>query len=174
MSSEQRYQLVINATQEDVAWLASVLATYFRYRTDDSFRTLIDGSYVLPLDYLEQIDLDSLVTSVGGITDPIGQLKDWLYEQLKGFVDWVLSGVSALWESFKSNVLEPALDAVRSAFSWIKDRIDSIWDTLQSLADAIRSVVVDPLRIQRMELKGGNPFMSAKTLMQSLESKEWN
>ena len=45
---------------------------------------------------VRNLDLEALSSSLLGITDPVGQLKAWLVDQLKGLVSWFSSIVDGI------------------------------------------------------------------------------
>jgi phage-related protein len=96
----------------------------------------VDGTIkpVLRLEDLENIDWSSVVSSVLGVTDPIGQLRDFLASLLSGFVDTIKNLFTA--------VTAPIADFVNRIWSVVS----AIPGALSQLMDAFRSVVLDPIR----------------------------
>jgi phage-related protein len=92
----------------------------------------LDGAIrpVLRLEDLESIDWNNVASSVLGIADPIGQLRDWLAGLLTGFVNTV------------KNFLTPMADLVGRIWS----AVSAIPGALSQLMDAFRAVVLDPIR----------------------------
>ena len=123
----------INATQEDIEWLA------------DSLLSLLLDSKQEEEDVILSLDLELLASSVAGITNPIDQLKDWLAEQFTGFVSWITDTVTTLLNT----VIVPAIDAVGgvvdSLFSWAQTAFESVFATLESIGATLENVVVTPI-----------------------------
>jgi phage-related protein len=90
---------------------------------------------------VRDLDLEALSSSLLGITDPIGQIKSWLVDQLKGLASWFASIVDGIVRNLWSTFIKPALDAISYVVSGIRDRIASIGDTIASLAGQISSVL---------------------------------
>jgi len=88
---------------------------------------------VLSLDELNNIDWDLVASSVLGITDPIGQLKEWLASVLSSFVDAI------------KKLIEDAMSGIRSLISDVWSSLRYISDRLSALVDMVRSVVVKPI-----------------------------
>ncbi|PNV80453.1 MAG: hypothetical protein C0179_05545, partial [Fervidicoccus sp.] len=107
------------------------------------------GSRVLTIDDLRSIDLNALVTSLHGITDPIGQLKDWLYNVLKELASWFADTVSGIVRDFWDKIMSPAISVIRTVvdsiyafitnipgaftdmISWIRDQFRGLWSWVQ-------------------------------------------
>ena len=89
---------------------------------------------VLRLEDLENIDWSNVVSSVLGIADPIGQLRDWLAGVLSGFVDVV--------KNLFTTVTAPIIDLTNRIWS----TVSAIPGALSRLFDALHSVVLDPIR----------------------------
>jgi len=99
-----------------------------------SFSITQYSSSVLRLEDLDNIDWDLVSSSVLGITDPIGQLKDWLASVLQSFIDTIKKA----YES----IAKPISDTV----STILNIVSGIPGALSRLADIINSVVITPIR----------------------------
>ena len=89
---------------------------------------------VLRLEDLENIDWNNVVSSVLGITDPIGQLRDWLAGVLSGFVDAIRNLFTA--------VTAPIADLVNRIWG----AVSAIPGALSRLFDVLQTVVLDPIR----------------------------
>ena len=104
----------------------------------------------ITIDDVSLLDLDALASSVAGITDPIGQLKDWLYDVLKKFIDTIINAVTAAWAAFYDRVIKPALTAISSTLSGIANALGSslsyIGNVLSEILSTLRSVVVEPIK----------------------------
>jgi len=132
-------QLLIDVSKEDVESLADALATVFVEE--------VSVEYV----EIEEIDLDSLASSLAGIVDPFGQLKEWLEDLLESIGSWIVSGIEAVIDTVKStlsdliNTAISAIDAVASSLSGLWDYVttwfSSIIDSISALGDTIYSYV---------------------------------
>ncbi|RLI86870.1 MAG: hypothetical protein DRP01_03250 [Archaeoglobales archaeon] len=137
--SDEYNPFLIEVSQEDLEWIADQLVSL------DINTTSIEYN-VIPLDQLDIEALMESASSVGGVTDPIGQLKEWLTDLLSSVADFIVSSITG--------VLSPAIDTVKSL-------VDSVLDTLKSFAEdvtsaftdlinTIQQVVVDPI-LQALE-----------------------
>ena len=88
---------------------------------------------VLRLEDLENIDWNNVASSVLGIADPIGQLRDFLASLLTGFVDTI--------RNFFNAVTAPIADLV----SRIWGAVSAIPGALSRLFDVLQTVVLDPI-----------------------------
>jgi len=89
---------------------------------------------VLRLEDLENIDWENAASYVLGITDPIGQLRDFLASLLSGFVDTI--------KNLFITVTSPIADLV----SKIYDVVSAIPDAFTNLVNTLNNVVLDPIR----------------------------
>ena len=134
-------------TPEDVEYLMSLIPN------DEADTVVLDvGVHLRP----EELDLEALASQLHGITDPIGQLRDWLYDRLKELTSWFADAVNAILQSFWDTVAKPFVDGIRtvvesiwaylqqvpgtvkSFLEWIQDQISSIWGWIQQY-------IIDPL-----------------------------
>ncbi|MHC1563780.1 MAG: phage tail protein, partial [Candidatus Hecatellaceae archaeon] len=138
-----------DVTREDVERLAQLIATAvvkvegFKIQGQGFALTYLHGQLQaedLIVDY-RSIRLDLMVTSTGGWTDPIGQLRQWLLDQLSGLASWI---VNSLW-----GLVKPVLDGISGAVSGVASSLSGLWDwltsQLQGLRDAFNQVVVQPI-----------------------------
>jgi phage-related protein len=95
--------------------------------------TPTDGRELLTLEDLESIDWDLVATSVLGITDPIGQLKEWLASVLSSLFDSL--------RKFIESVLAPIRDSLSTVWSIVLD----VRDAISRIASMLRDVVVTPI-----------------------------
>jgi len=89
---------------------------------------------LLRLEDLENVDWENVASYVLGITDPIGQLRDFLASLLSGFVDTI--------KNLFVSIVSPISDAINK----ILGLVSYIPDVLTNLANTINSVVLDPIR----------------------------
>jgi len=138
-----------DVTREDVERLAQLITTAvlkvegFKIQGQGFTLSYLHGQLQtedLVIDY-QSIRLDLMVTSTGGWTDPIGQLKAWLLDQLSGLASWI---VDSLWGlvspvlSGLSDLVNHALGAISGLWDWLKDRF-------QDVLNAFNQVVVQPI-----------------------------
>ena len=132
-----------NYSRDDIEWLADQLADVLVARQEQQ------QVQIMTIDMLETLSLDAIASAVAGITDPIGQLKDWLYDVLKKFVDTIINAVTSAWAKFYDNVIAPVLNAISSAISALYDTLSSAMNYLttaiSAIKDALDKVVVQPI-----------------------------
>jgi phage-related protein len=88
---------------------------------------------VLKLEELDIIDWEAVASSSLGITDPVGQLREWLAGVFSGFVD-------TLKKAFET-IAKPITDVA----NMIWGVVSRIPDALRTLGDMLKGIVVDPL-----------------------------
>ena len=87
------------------------------------------------------IDLDSLASSLAGITDPLGQLRDWFTKVLNSVASWIVQQISGLL-----NVLEEGIESlIKSVFNAVKDAINTLASNISTLTSTIKTVVIEPI-----------------------------
>jgi len=149
MSPNPQAEYRIEVSPEEIAWLAAAISEYLRYAEQAKFKGYLLGFEPLPLEYLEQMDLEQLVSVVGGITDPLGQLKKWFENQFKAIASWFANTVRGIADWFWNNIVKPVLDGISSTvnniWNWIQEKLPAIEDALKSIGDALKKVVVDPI-----------------------------
>ena len=130
-------------SREDIEKLAGAIASVIAETREDPVA-------VYNISILDTLDLSAIASSVAGVTDPIGQLKDWLYDVLKKFVDTIVNAVQSAIQSLVDNVIEPALNYIASTLGSIADTMSnwfsSLYDAIQDIASTIKSVVIDKIR----------------------------
>jgi hypothetical protein len=92
------------------------------------------GEKPLRLSDLDAINWSTVASSLLGISDPIGQLEQWLASVLNSFFSNL--------ENFISSALSPISDAINNVFS----AISAIGNSLNSLINTINNVVVVPIQ----------------------------
>ena len=132
-----------NYSRDDIEWLADQLAGILVSSQEQQ------QVQVMTIDMLDTLSLDAIASAVAGITDPIGQLKDWLYDVLKKFANTIINAVTSAWAKFYDNVIAPVLNAISSAISALYDTLSSAMNYLTSaisaINDALDKVVVQPI-----------------------------
>jgi len=103
---------------------------------------------------IEEIDLTSMITSVGGLMDPLGQLKGFITDTLNSIASWiadtVLAGVDRFIGTLRdkiwgwiSGVLDTLSKAVEGIKSWIEERIKEVSKAISSAIEGIVKTITD-------------------------------
>jgi len=122
------------------------------------------GQVVKKLDEIQQPiqvqDLPEIIKAweLGGVTDPLGQLISWLWDQisksfewlnrqiwnyLMTFRDWILSGVSSFissLQSWLSGVLASIQSGISSLFSSLQSFVSYVYSAFANVAAAVSAV----------------------------------
>ncbi|RLI87531.1 MAG: hypothetical protein DRP01_01610 [Archaeoglobales archaeon] len=106
---------------------------------------------------IEEIDLDLIVSGVGGIVDPIGQLKDWFADILSSIASWIISGI----ETFIETAIKPILNTINST-------ITNIWSEVQKIAPVVLDPIYDAIKWVSEQFEGLKDL--ASSLLDSLNS----
>jgi len=144
---------LFNVRKEDIEWLSNQLVDLFM---SNDFNETVSNvtnelfSNAIPIDQIDIVELvEHAITSIGGITDPITQLKQWISNVLSSVASWI---VNNLW-----GLIKPALDeiakAIQSFFNQIIDSISQIsntitsviWGAIHWLADQLNKIVITPI-----------------------------
>jgi phage-related protein len=117
------------------------------------------GDTTLKLSDLDNIDWDLVASSVLGITDPIGQIRDWLagvlsgfFDSLKKFFEELISPIRNAITSLLGTVKSVVVDPILSALKWISDNFfklagavsdltSKVVDTITKLPDYVRGFI---------------------------------
>ena len=93
-------------------------------------------SYVVVLteEELLRIDLSALASELHGLTDPIGQLKKWIYDRMKELASWFGKIVGSVWKDLWNMVAKPIIEAIRNT-------VDAIWNFLTSVPGAVKDFI---------------------------------
>jgi len=135
---------------------------------------------VLKLEELDLIDWEAVASNSLGITDPVGQLREWLAGVFSGFVDVIKKGfeaivspiagvVSSIWDTVKGIPSALAdigralkgvvIDPIANALKWVAENFPKVADAVsgafKTIADFIGSL---PLRVQEFVTKVGGFF----------------
>ncbi|RLF08427.1 MAG: hypothetical protein DRJ60_00410 [Thermoprotei archaeon] len=116
----------IKATPQDIEFLANAFAKCF---VNEPLLTLED---------IKSVDLDAMVTSVGGWEDPFGQLASWFGETFGGVGEWIVDSLAGVFDA----LIKPIQDFL----NWIWGGIQSIGETLSGIADSISKFFTDAVR----------------------------
>jgi phage-related protein/molybdopterin converting factor small subunit len=133
-------------TPEDAAYIASVLGS-----AGLGAQQPAPALPALTLEDIKYLDLSALATSLHGWTDPIGQLKAWLYDRLKEIASWFADVVRGIYDLVIAPVLNAIKSTVESIYGYltkvpgavvdfvgfIKSKISEVWEAFQK-------TVVDP------------------------------
>ena len=115
MSDEQ-----LELTTEDIKKISETLATCVEYMVVNK----------------EEVKLDLVASAMAGVTDPLGQLQDWLTSMFDSVSSWIVSTVET-W--IEENVI-PVIDGITS---WITDNvIPVISDVVTGITDWLSENVV--------------------------------
>jgi phage-related protein len=91
------------------------------------------GEKPLGLSDLDAVDWDAVASSLLGVSDPIGQLEQWLSSVLNSFFSDL--------KNFISSALSPISDAINN----VSNIVSTIKDALSSLANWLSNVIVAPI-----------------------------
>ena len=138
-------------TEEDAEYLLSVLNSGF------SETEVLEVSKIeIPVITVEELDLEALSGALHGLTDPIGQLKDWFYDRLNEIASWFADVVDGIVRSIWDTIIKPVIDTIYDVVSsiweyiqqvpgtvsdlitWLGDQITSAWDT-------VYNTVIEPI-----------------------------
>ena len=121
---------------KDEKYYVKVLNQVF---TSDEFKEIIaevDITDLLP-EYFKN-------PSLGGVTDPLGQLAHWLYDSLSSFINNIIAGLKTFIDVAKSSIINSitsVLDSIsKSINSWINNLWINIQNLFNSLADTLSSL----------------------------------
>jgi len=116
--------LSFNVSSEEIYRLADLIASapVDYYNINNRNMGLLD--YVP----LEELDLEAMASALAGITDPWGQLKEWL----QGMFEWVKNAIIG--------ALAPLIQGVQSIVSGIADAVSALGSTLDSLLSSFESL----------------------------------
>jgi phage-related protein len=79
-------------------------------------------------------DVERAVVEFGGLTDPLGQLQNWLSNQLSGLVTTIENGIES--------IIAPVINAVNSVISTITTGINSIPSLIQTgISNFVNSIM---------------------------------
>ncbi len=147
-------ELQFNYSYEDINNLASLIASVLNESTENTLYNNI--RYMRTIDYipLNEIDLEALASSVAGIADPIGQLKEWIKSQLENLKNIIIGALAPLINAVKSAVddvynaivgLGKAIsdigNSISNIISTINSYFDSFWSALENLPNTIISAI---------------------------------
>ena len=125
-------------TEEDASYLSSIIG-----KAQATEPTVIE----LSAEELAQTSLDYLASALHGISDPIGQLKSWLYDRLKELTSWFADTVRALFNEAYSTLFQPILtsisNTVQSIWNYLSQVPGALKDFIQYLADIIKDALSD-------------------------------
>ncbi len=122
-------QLVEYFTPEDAEIVLEALS-----KTSKDYIHIIYNNIEIPTISIEELDLEALAGELHGISDPIGQLKDWLYDRMKELASWFADTVKGTLEWLWDNYIAPA-------FNDIANVLRSIWDFLQEIPGATENLI---------------------------------
>jgi len=95
---------------------------------------------------LELLDKDDLKIisnwELGGITDPLGQLVSWLYENIVGWFKKIYSDLSTFFHS----IIDEAVGTIKDWISDVKGFVNTIYNYLSSAISKVISTISDTLK----------------------------
>jgi len=130
VTSHQRLELF---TAEDAKYLAATLsaAGLWELRWSKGIEEVFTVTVIRDL---EELDLEALVTSEHGITDPIGQLQQWLYDRMSELASWFAQTVEEIGRRLWDTVAKPFLDT-------IKNLVEQVWSFLQQIPGTVENAL---------------------------------
>ena len=131
MSNHSQAPLIPALSREEIERLAGALI--------DCMRAGTNSSQNIEVVDIRLVDLESLASSVAGITDPIGQIRDWLMGVLQSIAEWIVNSLKGAFQFFVEQILgrlsavgdalgkaiAGALDAIKSGFANLLERLQS-------------------------------------------------
>jgi len=141
--------------------------------SEESIKRMLSESITIPI---EELKLEELASLGFSITDPIGQIAEWLASQLKNLASWFATAVETIiapiksmldsvW-SFVQRIPSYVIDGLRVFFTQLSNAVSSILDNLRKIAGEIGSAVSS---IGSTILKNlGDVFSALKNALSSL------
>jgi len=136
---------------------------------------LADEIDIFPVGYRleELIDLDALVSTEAGVTDPLGQLKAWFTDVLNATASWIASTVTnaiqgminGLWSGVQNlfkgvtNAINALANALTSGFAQVMQAFKTV--VLDQVMKAIQSATEFLSKLPSMIASIGNAIQSA-------------
>jgi len=100
--------------------------------------TYVEYEAVVEEQIVEVVDLDLIASATASIIDPLGQLIEWLTEFLNAIASWIVSAI----ETFISDVVIPAIDAVTTTLS---SAIDGAISAISAAIDTVSTTLSDAI-----------------------------
>ena len=107
------------------------------------------------LELVPKEDLEAISKwEIGGITDPLGQLINWLWEQIKNAFEWLYNSLTSFFKGLIDSLQGWISSALNTLYRSISDFFNWLWSNIQGLIDGLRSWI-------------GNAISAAVSLLQS-------
>jgi len=95
------------------------------------------------IDLLKKDDLKIIMNwELGGITDPLGQLISWLYDNVVGWFKKIYSDLSTFFHS----IIDEAIGTIKDWISDVKGFVNTIYSYLSSAISKVISTISDTLK----------------------------
>ena len=110
--------------------------------SDYATQICVEAATINPVEY---VDLEELVSSCAGITDPLGQLQSWFSDVLSSTASWIVQAVT----SAVSGIVSTIVNTVSGLISGLSDAISNLASTITSgfnqIISMIQQVVITPI-----------------------------
>jgi len=119
---------------------------------------------VVEIDKFTEIEIPQHLTKweIGGITDPIGQLGQWLWENIQNSFKWL---EQQIW-NFLMTVKDMIINAVKGFIDTLWNSIKSAFDSLQRFFEGLLKQIIDAVDFVSQAVSQG--FSQVATLFQQV------
>jgi phage-related protein len=87
---------------------------------------------------LARDDLERVVVEFGGLTDPIGQLENWLSQQFQSVVNAITTAVQ--------QIISPVINAVNTVANWVQQGFNAFTNTVNSALGNLQNALSSGLQ----------------------------
>jgi len=103
----------------------------------------------IPIPQLSYEDIQRIIipATIGGVTDPLGQLVNWLWDRIQGLVGPIKSFVSDLWNALKDlpknfmDFVGMVKDKIVGGISWLIDNLKNLFNIIrEKIAAGIEAI----------------------------------
>ena len=142
--------LMLNYSAQDILKLAELISTVSVEHYNIYNRNMVIPDYV-PLD---EIDLEAISSALAGISNPFGQLEEWIWNKLQGIANVIINALSSLingakqvidwvWDTVQaiSTALGDLANNIQKYFTSLGEGLSNIWNFLQSLPSTIVNAI---------------------------------
>ncbi|RLE88796.1 MAG: hypothetical protein DRJ67_01130 [Thermoprotei archaeon] len=105
------------------------------------------GIVPVVVDIRDYLDLDELASTAAGVTDPLGQLKQFISNTLNSVASWIADTVSGAVRGFIdglkgaiSNMISGLKDFISDIISGVKSAISGLRGVVEGISDAMASL----------------------------------
>ncbi|MEM2260004.1 MAG: hypothetical protein QXY65_02940 [Candidatus Methanomethylicaceae archaeon] len=140
MNQSEEEELIVNISPEELKQMSKLIANALLQSPQFNV-TYVEVSYVvIKEEARKEIELDILSSCVAGLTDPLGQLRDWFVSTLNSIASWIVQGVT----TFINTYLLPAVSGViDSIISFIKNTlVPTLSGFISNILDFLSSQVL--------------------------------